>query len=170
MRWTGTAGTALLAEAAAHLLSIGWGFSVVIFAFVVVSMQVATTASKSAVNETRLNALVPKVGAAAATANAALPASGGTISGDLTVTGTVTCNKLLAGGASSSASVAGTTLHMSSTSGFDSSISASNFSGSYFGGQGAIPGAPIADGTPYENQVLHVINAIASEGHNAGTF
>lgn len=57
--------------------------------------------AKSRSTEDRLNNLIPVV----------FPNTGGTINGSVTVTGTHAANQVLAGGASSSASVAGTSAH-----------------------------------------------------------
>ena len=91
MRWVSTLLTAGLAEFAAHWLSLGWGFMVLIAGFVFVAVHVtagvATVTSKASATEQRVNALVPIVGAVNTTANNALPKAGGTITGSLTVNG-----------------------------------------------------------------------------------
>lgn len=95
MRWAKTLATAALAELAAHLLSLTWGFMVLLAMFVYVAAHLtasmAVASAKSADTEKRLNTLVPAVGAikdtadsAATTAGNAMPKSGGHFTGDVT--------------------------------------------------------------------------------------
>lgn len=89
MRTTATLVTAGIAEAAAHFLSLGWGFAVLVLAFIVVAARVTTlaaaTAGKTYAVEARLNAHIV---AAAPAIN--LVANGGTIGGNVTVNGSHT--------------------------------------------------------------------------------
>jgi hypothetical protein len=91
MRYVKTLLTAGLAELAAHWLSIGWGFMVITAAFVFVAVHVtagmADVRAKAVTTEARVNGLIPTVNAAYGTANNALPKSGGTVTGSLTVNG-----------------------------------------------------------------------------------
>lgn len=103
MRWMATVATAGLAELAAHFLSLTWGFMVLLAAFIVVAVRVTSMAtaatSKSALTEQRVNGVVTQLGttnsnvtAVTTTANNALPKTGGTVSGALTVSGNHTVN------------------------------------------------------------------------------
>ena len=95
MRWLSTAAMAGLAELAAYFLSLTWGFAVLIGGFCVVASLLRVTAAKVSTTETRLN------GHIAATAPAInLVNNGGTIGGNLTVSGshTVTGNLGVSGG------------------------------------------------------------------------
>lgn len=85
MKWPAMLATIGLAEAAGHFLSLSWGFLVIMAAFIYVGLHAASTATKAVTTEQRLNSHI------AATAGAvALVANGGTISGDLTITGSCT--------------------------------------------------------------------------------
>lgn len=99
-RWVTTLMTAGLAEFAAHWLSLGWGFMVLLAGFVFVAVHVsagaATAVAKAAATEARVSALIPVVGSvntaannAVTTANNALPKSGGTVTGSLNVNGSL---------------------------------------------------------------------------------
>jgi hypothetical protein len=90
---------ALLAEAglvelAAHYLSLSWGLALLVILFLITGIRLTASAAKVADVEARHNALVVSVGAvkdtadaASTTAGNALPKSGGTITGGLTVNG-----------------------------------------------------------------------------------
>lgn len=96
MRWFTTAAVAVLAEVAGHFLSLGWGFLVLILAFVVVAVRTGTlltTNSKAYATEQRLAA---HVAAAAPAIN--LQANGGTIGGQLQVNTSGSAATLAVGG------------------------------------------------------------------------
>lgn len=91
MRWTMTLLIAGLAEAAAQLLTIGWGFAVLLAGFVLVatrfSANIASVNSKAYATEARLT------GHIAATAPAVnFVANGGTVGGPVTVNGNHSIN------------------------------------------------------------------------------
>lgn len=134
--------------------------------------------AKSRSTEDRLSALIPKV----------FPNTGGTISGPVTVNGSHTVNGNMSvsgshtvGGQVNAAAVAssgamssfGFTSHGGLSA--DGTLNASNFSGtfsgshsgSYAGGQSRPGGYPISHGTPWEDQVIDVINNIANVLVNA---
>lgn len=71
MKWAVTLGTALLAEAAGHFLSMSWGFMILVFAFIYTGIRMSAATAKSASTEARVNALVPALGSATNTANTA---------------------------------------------------------------------------------------------------
>lgn len=86
MRWAATLTIAGIAEAAAALLSLGWGFAVITGAFIAVALRVsatmATVTAKAYSTETRLNAHIV---AAAPAVN--FMANGGTVGGSVLVNG-----------------------------------------------------------------------------------
>lgn len=86
MRWTSALGTAGLAELAAHLLSLGWGFAVITGAFVVVAVRmtsaVAGVKAKAQGTEARLGAHI-----VAAAPAISFVANGGTVGGSVVVAG-----------------------------------------------------------------------------------
>ncbi len=89
MRWTSTLATAGLAELAAHFLSIGWGFAVLLGGFCAVASLLRVTAAKVSGTEARLGAHIT------ATAPAVnFVANGGSVGGSVTINGghTVTGN------------------------------------------------------------------------------
>ncbi len=95
MRWTSTLATAGLAELAAHFLSVGWGFAVLLGGFCAVASLLRVTAAKVSGTEARLAAHVT------ATAPAVnFVANGGSVGGNVTVNGshTVTGNMGVQGG------------------------------------------------------------------------
>lgn len=182
MRWAKTIGTAGLAELAAHFLSLGWGFMVLLAAFVFVAVHamsaVATVTSKAVATEARVSALIPQVNSVSNVANAALPQAGGTVTGSLTVNGnSVTGGNQAVNGVLSGAG--GGTLELSAAIHCGSSIQADT---TLIGGglrvngttitpaQGAPSGYPIAHGTPWENQVIDIINATIGNLRNSGIF
>lgn len=86
MHWTATLAMAAIAEAAASLLSLSWGFAVLIVMFIVLATRMrvtmATVTAKAYATEARLSAHVT------ATAPAVnLVANGGTIGGNVIVNG-----------------------------------------------------------------------------------
>jgi uncharacterized protein (UPF0333 family) len=96
MRWFTTVAVAVLAEAAGHFLSLGWGFLVLILAFVVVAVRTGTlltTNSKAYATEQRL---ATHITAAAPAIN--LQANGGTIGGQLQVNTSGSSATLAVGG------------------------------------------------------------------------
>lgn len=95
MRWTSTLATAGLAELAAHFLSVGWGFAVLIGGFCAVASLLRVTSAKVSGTEARLNTHIT------ATAPAInFVANGGSVGGNVTVNGshTVTGNLGVSGG------------------------------------------------------------------------
>jgi hypothetical protein len=102
------------AELAGHWLGLGYGFLVMLAAFTFVALRMSATMAtgsnalvKAQAAHQRLDLLVPKVGTiettangAQTTANNALPKSGGTVTGNLTVNGdhTIAGNLLGSGG------------------------------------------------------------------------
>jgi hypothetical protein len=114
MRWFSTLTAALLAEAAGHFLSLGWGFLTLILAFVVVAVRmstlVAATNSKAYATEARLNAHVT------ATAPAVnFVANGGTVGGTVFVSGDhhVTGNSAVSGTQTITGQLNGSTISIS---------------------------------------------------------
>jgi hypothetical protein len=102
MRYAAVLGTVALTELMAHFLSLGWGLMTLLAAFAWVALSGATVAAKARSTEDRLNAQIPIIGAAYATANTAntlagnaYPKTGGTISGNVTVNGTHTVSGTL---------------------------------------------------------------------------
>lgn len=98
MQWSAIGFWAVLTEVLAHFLSLAWGFGMLVVAFVWLAGVLRTASVKAQSTEARVNALIPTVKTAYATANAALPASGGTVSGNLTVTGNIQCSGFINGG------------------------------------------------------------------------
>lgn len=88
MRTASVMGLVALTELAAHFLSLGWGISVLLAAFAWTALSGATVAAKARSTEQRVNDLVPVIGAASTMAANAFPKTGGTVTGNVTVTGT----------------------------------------------------------------------------------
>ncbi len=165
MTWLKTVAAAGLAEAAAYFLSLSWALMLLMLLFVVTALRAQAASAKAAGTEARLNSLVVATGgvkdtadtaqstatsaqstanSAQTTANNALPKAGGTVTGGLQVNGTANTNQVLGGWVSSSASVAGTTAHFSSSAQADGGLV-----GSWSGGYGHSSGDFQADGTGY---------------------
>jgi len=117
MRWMQFAAAGLVTEAAAHFLSLSWGFALLVFLVVVTGLRQQHNTAQTVDLAARHAALVVSVGAvkdtadtassaasaaqttannAQSTANNALPKSGGTITNDLTVNGTHTAGYVVA--------------------------------------------------------------------------
>jgi len=130
----------------AYFLSLGWGFMWMMLAFVWMGVRASDTAAKTYSAHQRIDVIVPQVAAARTTANNALPKSGGTVTGSLTVNG----NHNIGG-----------------------SLSAGNFSGSYNGGQGVPGGYPLATGvtiSPTTAGFANLINTIVNLCSSAGVM
>lgn len=181
LRYAGTLSAMLFAEFTAHLLSIGWGFTVLLAAFAWVSLSGATVAAKARSTENRLNSVIPTI----------FPNTGGTIHGSVTVNGAHSVNGNMSvsgshtvGGQvnSSTLSVAGNattagnhTVHGSLFS--DNSVTAG---GGFSGGSMHVSGNAQADGSfsagsvstgHYDGSSIHVSgNALADGSFSAGNF
>jgi hypothetical protein len=109
-RWMSqaVAAWAVLAVLADQLLSVTWGFMVLVLAFAWLAQQLnSATGVKAADAHARINALVPVVHTANTTANNALPKAGGTVTGSLAVNGNHSVGgQVLINGASSAAALA----------------------------------------------------------------
>jgi hypothetical protein len=107
--------TAGVAEIAASLLSLSWGFAVLVGAFIVVAVRMSSTVAaataKSSLTETRLNAHIV---AAAPAIN--LVANGGTIGGTTTIAGDhhITGNQGVTGSQTVTGQINGSTMSLSS--------------------------------------------------------
>lgn len=87
----------LLAEAAAHVLSAGYGFTMLVILFVIYGMRATATATKAASTEKRVNGLVVTTGPAVDfVANGGSVGGSVTVNGDHHVTGQVNTNTLAA--------------------------------------------------------------------------
>jgi hypothetical protein len=85
-------GLVALTELAAHFLSLGWGMMTLLAAFAWVGLSGASVAAKARSTEDRVNGLIPVIGTASTLAANAFPKTGGTVSGNVTVTGTHAVN------------------------------------------------------------------------------
>lgn len=85
--WGGPLAAAGLVELAAHFLSLSWGFTLIVVLFVVTGIRQQANTAQTADLAARHAALVVSVGAVKDTADNALPKSGGTVTGGLTVNG-----------------------------------------------------------------------------------
>jgi hypothetical protein len=107
MKWPAIGFWALLSELMAHVLSLSWGFGMLVVGFVWVAGLMRATSVKAYSAHQRLDALVPVVASTQSTANGALQKTGGTVSGSLAVNvnhsvgGALTANTIdgLGGGA-----------------------------------------------------------------------
>jgi hypothetical protein len=194
MRYAGVLGTVALTELLAHFLSLGWGIMTLLAAFAWVALSGASTAAKARSTEDRVNALVPAVGTAVTLAGNALPKTGGTVSGSLSVSGTHTVSGTL----TASSGIATASMHSTGNVQVDGShtvngnisggtdISASNnlnagnqlnggsvvVTNAYVNGnqlhmvQGA-GGWPVASGTPWGNPMINALNNLWTAVHNS---
>ncbi len=187
MTWVKTVAAAGLAEAAAYFLSLSWAFMLLMLLFIVTALRAQAASAKAAGTEARLNALVPAVGtvkdtadtaqstattaqstanSAQTTANNALPKSGGTVTGGLTVNATANCNQVIGGWVGGSSSVAGSTAHFSSSAQADG-----GFSGNWAGGYGHSSGDFQVDGTIYVGAIRSSeMGAVASPASNSNAI
>ena len=115
MRWPSVMGLVALTELAAHFLSLGWGVTVLLAAFAWVGLSGASVAAKARSTESRVNDLIPVIGAASTLAGNAFPKSGGTVSGNVVVTGThqVNGNASIGGSLNASGQINGSTVSLS---------------------------------------------------------
>jgi hypothetical protein len=146
MKWTAIGFWAVLTEVLAHFLSLAWGFGMLVVAFIWLAGLMKSASAKTYSAHQRIDVLVPQVAAVRTTANNALPKSGGTVTGSLTVNG----NHNIGG-----------------------SLSAGNFSGSYSGGQGVPGGYPLGTGvtiSPTTSGFANLINTIVNLCSNAGVM
>jgi len=173
-RWLSTLSAAGLAETAAHLLSLGWGFMVLMAGFVFVAVHVtanvASTHAKAVATEARVNALVPVIGTinttannAQTTANNALPISGGTITGSLNV------NNNLAGSGGGTLEIP-TSVHASNDGQFDGQMRSSsiNVNGSGSGATVGINGGLHASGSGQFDSGISASNYSSGQGAPGG--
>jgi hypothetical protein len=86
-----------LVELFAHVISMGYALGLLLILYVITTAMASNTATKAVSTEQRMNALVPKVGTIEATANNALPKSGGTVTGSVVVDGDHTIGGTLYG-------------------------------------------------------------------------
>jgi hypothetical protein len=184
MKTASALGFVALTELAAHFLSLGWGLMVLLAAFAWVAMSGASVAAKARSTEDRVNNLIPVVGAAATAAANAYPKTGGTISGNVTVTGSHTVNGQIN---SNTLSVSGNATTSGNHTVHGSLISDNNVSaggqvsgGSFSGGSIHVSGNAQADGSfsagsvstgHYDGSSIHVSgNAQADGSLSAGNF
>ena len=71
MKWSAIGFWAVLTEVLAHVLSLSWGFGMLVVAFIWVAGMLRTTSVKAQTTEARVSTLVTQVGTVNNTANAA---------------------------------------------------------------------------------------------------
>lgn len=69
MKWSAIGSWAVLTEVLAHVLSLSWGFGMLVVAFVWVAGMLRIASVKAQTTEARVNALIPQVGTINTTAN-----------------------------------------------------------------------------------------------------
>jgi hypothetical protein len=169
MRYAAVLGAIGLTELLAHFLSLGWGLMFLLAAFAWTALTGASTAAKARSTEDRVTALIPAVGTAYSTAQTAntlagnaLPKTGGTLSGSLTVNGNhqVNGNHTVTGNISGGTDVSASN-NLNAGNGVNGNavvVTSAFINGNQLHMVQGAGGWPVASGTAWGNPMITALN------------